>query len=375
MTKISILRIKPDLMNTLEMLGASGIRKCFDCGVCTVTCPFSEEYGGEPFPRKVIKYVKLGVEDKLVASLEPWLCYHCGDCSDSCPKGADPSEILAAARRYLIIKYDFTGRVSRFLHLTKYGWLIGVLVVATITLLIGLIFRGPIITDRTMLETFAPVVVVDTAGLIVFALLALFLLLNIYRMYRFTVGSLKGIPLSMALRELVEIPKHFFTQVKLSKCSFRKYHFIHLMIFYGYALSFLLFVVLLRFTLTNEPFLFKHPLSILGIISTILLLIGLFYIIKGRFEKKYHVWKYSHTSDWIYTWLLALTVASGVLTGIFRTLDYPLLTYVMFALHIIFAACFLVLMVPFGKWSHLAYRPFAIYFARLKMLKERGFVR
>ncbi|MEM1869058.1 MAG: 4Fe-4S dicluster domain-containing protein [Acidilobaceae archaeon] len=366
------LRVNPNLMTIFEMLGASSIRKCFDCGTCTVSCPFSEEYGGEPFPRRIIKYVKLGVEDKLVASLEPWLCYHCGDCSDSCPKGADPSEILAAARRYLIIKYDFTGRVSRFLHLTNYGWLIGILVVATITLLIGLIFRGPIITDRTMLETFAPVIVVETAGLIVFAVLALFVLLNVYRMYKFTVESLKGIPLSIAVKELVEIPKHFLTQVKLSRCSFRSYYFIHLMIFYGYALAFILFVPLLRFTLTNEPFLFKHPLSILGIISTILLLIGLFYIIRGRLEKKHHVWKYSLTSDWVYIWLLALVVVSGILTGIFRTLDYPLPTYIMFALHIILAACFLVLMVPFGKWSHIAYRPFAIYFTRLKMIKGSG---
>ncbi|MEM4558451.1 MAG: 4Fe-4S dicluster domain-containing protein, partial [Acidilobaceae archaeon] len=101
MVSMRSLRVNPNLMAIFEMLGASSIRKCFDCGACTVTCPFSEEYGGEPFPRRIIKYVKLGVEDKLVASLEPWLCYHCGDCSDSCPKGADPSEILAAARRYL----------------------------------------------------------------------------------------------------------------------------------------------------------------------------------------------------------------------------------------------------------------------------------
>jgi hypothetical protein len=29
----------------------------------------------------------------------------------------------------------------------------------------------------------------------------------------------------------------------------------------------------------------------------------------------------------------------------------------------------LVLEVPFGKWSHLAYRPFAIYF---EMIKEKA---
>jgi hypothetical protein len=30
---------------------------------------------------------------------------------------------------------------------------------------------------------------------------------------------------------------------------------------------------------------------------------------------------------------------------------------------------FLILEVPFAKWSHLAYRPFALYFARLKEIE------
>jgi hypothetical protein len=30
----------------------------------------------------------------------------------------------------------------------------------------------------------------------------------------------------------------------------------------------------------------------------------------------------------------------------------------------------LVLEVPFGKWAHLAYRPLAIYFARVQVLAE-----
>jgi hypothetical protein len=32
-------------------------------------------------------------------------------------------------------------------------------------------------------------------------------------------------------------------------------------------------------------------------------------------------------------------------------------------------APFLILEVPFAKWSHLAYRPFALYFARLKEIQ------
>lgn len=365
-------KVNPELANVLEELGASGIRKCYDCGTCTASCPFSEEFGGEPFPRRIIKYAKLGVEDRLTSSLEPWLCYYCGDCSNSCPKGAESAEIMMAVRRYLTTKYDFTG-LAKFIYFSRFGWLLATIAVAGIALLAGLIFMGPIVTERTMLETFAPLHVVEGAGIVLLIVLASVLLTNVYRMFRFTVGNLEGIPLSKALRELViELPKNFLTQIRFSKCTTKSYWYVHLMIFYGYALSFLLFVILLRYTLTNEPFLFVHPLSILGILSTIILLFGAFTVIKGRLEKKELRWKYSHHTDWMFVGLLTLVVITGILTGIFRTLNYPILTYSIFMLHLMLSAPFLALEVPFAKWSHLAYRTFAVYFMRLKMLKERG---
>ena len=362
-------RIKPDLMKTIEKLGAVGISKCFDCGTCTVSCPFSEELGLVPFPRKIIKYIKLGLEEKLVSSLEPWLCYYCGDCSDTCPKNAEPAETMMAARRYLVTRYDFTG-ISRLMYLSRYGWLLATMILAGIAFIIGWIFKGPIVTERVELETFAPVDVVDTAGIAVFVILASILIVNIYRMFRFSVGSLRGIPLTKAFVELIKIvPLHFFTQLRLAKCSFREYWYIHLMIFYGYGLSFILFVPLLRLTLTNKPFLLVDPLSIAGVLSTILLIIGATLAIKGRLEKKTHVWKYSHHTDWMFVTLLFLVTITGILTGIFRTLGYPLPTYIAFAAHIVLVTPFLALEVPFAKWSHLAYRPFSIYFYKLKTLR------
>jgi quinone-modifying oxidoreductase subunit QmoC len=62
--------------------------------------------------------------------------------------------------------------------------------------------------------------------------------------------------------------------------------------------------------------------------------------------------------------LLVMTVATGILTGIFRYIGSPLATYLVFSVHLMVVVPFLMLEVPFAKWSHLAYRPFAIYFAR-----------
>ena len=44
----------------------------------------------------------------------------------------------------------------------------------------------------------------------------------------------------------------------------------------------------------------------------------------------------------------------------------PGATYIMFVLHMAILVPMLVVEVPFSKWSHLAYRPFAAYFHRLK---------
>lgn len=361
-------RVEPELVRTIEKLGAKGISRCFDCGVCSVACPFSEELGVMPFPRKIIKYVKLGLGDRLKSCLEPWLCYYCGDCSNTCPKDADPGEIMAAIRRYLIIKYDFTG-ISRLMYLTKFGTLLIMVTVAALTFVVGWLLKGPIVLERTELATFAPVDTVFTAAIVVLTIFALILLINAYRMFRFTVGNLKGIPLSKAFIELVKtVPLHFFTQLKLAKCEYKRYWYYHLMTAYGDGIAIILFIPLLSLTLTNSPFLFVDPLSIFGIISTALLLAGTSMAIKGRIERKAHVWKHSHHTDWTFIILPFLATLTGILTGIFRTLDHPLPTYAFFTMHIILVTL-LLFEGPFSKWSHVIYRPLAAYFAKLQLIK------
>jgi len=370
--RAELITVNPKLYRDIVRLGGEGILKCYDCGSCTVSCPLAESAGVIPYPRKIIKYIKLGLEDRLLASLEPWLCYYCGDCSDTCPKGANPAAIMMATRRYLTTRYDFTG-ISKIIYFTRFGWIVAIAIVALITLAIGLLLRGPIVAERVELETFAPVEIVDTAGILLFISLATILLINIWRMYKFTVGSLEGISITTVLKEMVRtLAYHFFTQRTLLHCgskSGRRYWLMHIAIFLGYGISFLLFVPLLRLTLTNEPFLFYHPLGYAGLIATVLLLAGAIYAIIGRIFKIYRVWEHSHHTDWMFIILLLLVVVTGILTGIFRTLGLPLATYVTFAIHITLAAPFLILEVPFAKWSHLAYRPMALFFYKLNQLK------
>ncbi len=176
-------RVDTSLMHELKDYGAAGIEKCFNCGNCTAICPLAED--NYPFPRGTIRNIQLGLRDRMLQNLDPWLCYYCGECSETCPKQAEPGETLMAARRWLTAQYDWTG-LSKKLY-TSTAWSIGSLLVgAILVILLAIGLQGPMVVDQVELNTFADVHMMHTADLILAAVLGFFLLSNLYRMYRFT---------------------------------------------------------------------------------------------------------------------------------------------------------------------------------------------
>jgi len=115
------VKVDPNLMKELKEFGLEDASKCFHCGNCTATCPLSTRE--TPFPRKLVKYAQMGLKDKILKSSEPWLCYYCGDCSDRCPRGAEPGETMMVMRRFLTANYDWTGFARKFYtsEITKNG--------------------------------------------------------------------------------------------------------------------------------------------------------------------------------------------------------------------------------------------------------------
>ena len=106
-------RVNPKLIDDLQVFGAEDVSKCYHCGNCTATCPFSKE--PYIFPRRSMRFLQMGLEKKLEGSLEPWLCYYCGECSDDCPREAEPGETMMSLRRWLTSRYDWTG-ISRLFY-------------------------------------------------------------------------------------------------------------------------------------------------------------------------------------------------------------------------------------------------------------------
>ncbi len=93
--------VNPDFEEKLKKYGVVSAHICFNCGTCAAICPLMEN----SFPRRFMRYVQLGAEDKILdSSMELFKCLHCGLCTSSCPRGADPGEVMLGLKRFVLDK-------------------------------------------------------------------------------------------------------------------------------------------------------------------------------------------------------------------------------------------------------------------------------
>ncbi|MFC1825033.1 4Fe-4S dicluster domain-containing protein [Thermodesulfobacteriota bacterium] len=372
------VKVDPNLMKDLKAFGLKDANKCFHCGNCTATCPLST--AENPFPRKLVKYAQMGLRDKILESPEPWLCYYCGDCSDQCPRGADPGETMMVMRRYLTAKYDWTGFARKFYTSETFE----IVAVAIVGILIGLalwIFHGSNPNmEHAHLNSVWPASAIEIADLFMAAILTFLLLSNTWRCVKFVMGDLlKKIPLEIYISQAKELVVHFITQRKFGECTDRMQWIVHLLIMTGYSTVFMLVAVFLAgglevVGLAWEPIAFQrdviypffHPMRLLGYYATFAILYGTTYAMIGRIRKSKAPYKNSHGTDWMFLILLQLTTLTGIFIHFTRLLDWPMPTYVLYVVHMMFAIPMLVLEVPFSKWAHLAFRPVVLYLTRVK---------
>ena len=377
--------VNPEFAPSLKAFGLEDAGACFNCGNCTAICSLSN--GSAPLPRKVIRYLQLGDKQKLLQRPEPWLCYYCGDCSETCPRKADPGELMMGLRRYLTAAYDWTG-ISRLFYTSKVFEVAAIALVAALVALGFYHFHGPMLTDRVALNVFAPNIVIERLDLILLGVLSFFLLSNAYRLFLAMMGDpgqypplslsarqafqnrlLRGIPLAIYLSEARTFVTHFFTQKRFNACgtaSQRTQWYVHLLIMTGYSTVFLLVVVGIRWFQRDAVLPLWHPIRLLGYYATFAILYGVSYAIIGRLRKSKPVYARSHASDWAFLILLWLTTFTGILIHFTRLLELPMATYAIYVIHLMIAVPMLVLEVPFAKWTHQLYRPLVLYLTRVR---------
>jgi ferredoxin len=367
-------RVNPELRNELIRFGIGDWNACYHCGTCTAICPLSEN--GFLFPRKKIRLMQMGLQNQLAASVEPWLCYYCGDCTETCPRDANPGELMMSLRRYLTSVYDWTGLSKKFYtsKVWEIAFILAFAAFVTVFFVVILPSLGYHFTKELTSEggvkinAFAPPALVEWLDWAMAITVAGLLVTNILRMYYNIVWkySKTKVSLWIHIREFWLLIFNFTAQPKFSKCNGKQYWGAHWLLMSGYTIMFILIVVYLPWFQTEKIHAWWHPQRSLGYYATFGLLFGLGFAFIGRLRRKSVKFRFSHVSDWLFIVMLTLTVVSGILVHIFRINGLATATYVCYIAHIAILVPMILIEVPFSKWSHLAYRPFAAYFQQLQ---------
>jgi ferredoxin len=367
-------RVDTSLLSELKEYGEINVEACFNCGNCTAICPLTSD--GHPFPRDGIRLVQLGLRNRLLANVDPWLCYYCGECSETCPKGAEPGEAMMTMRRWLTAQYDGTGHAARF-YTSERAVVFAIIRYALVPFVLLVIYHlltgfDNIVTDHVELNTFAPVIAVWAFVLLDFAMLGRRVLTGALSMFRHVMGASPtkaGIPLSIYASELKTAVTLALTQKKWRECGDeegKRQWLNHLLLVSGYVIMLILIVGLLGWFQTDAIYPAYHPQRWLGYYATIVLMYGAGMALYGRYKKREQLHKFSQPTDWLFPTFLMIGAVTGILVHIFRYAGWPWPTYILYTVHVMAMIAMLDTEVGVGKWTHLIYRPLAVYLLAVK---------
>ena len=383
-------RVDHNLYPELKRFGATDISSCYNCGVCTAICPLSVD--GSSFPRRISRYAQLGLRDKLLSTPELWSCYGCSECTDSCPTKADPASFMAAARRYAVASYDRT----HLGYLLATSRLFAVLFVsALVGLLAAFMYSVHKSVDGSTLAffDFVPSDVIHNMGIVVMAAMGVAALVGLFEMVRRVLRGPRAAGKGAAARKAVDAAWYAVGTESLAQTRFRKdcadtteksavdatparpwylqRWFIHFATMWGFLgllgatmLDYGLELLGVKATGTAVPI--WYPVRLLGTLAGAALIYGTSVMIARRLRRSDRSSTNSTTSDYMFLVLLWVAGVTGFVLELALYLPQaPAWAYPMFLAHVGVAMA-LVLLVPFGKFAHVMYRPLALFAIRLR---------
>jgi heterodisulfide reductase subunit C len=91
-----VMELKGDLLAKVEELSGEVVTLCEQCGICTTSCPMSDEM--DYTPAGVMRAVQIG-DRGVVESEAIWICASCFTCTVRCPRGIDLAKVMEALRQ------------------------------------------------------------------------------------------------------------------------------------------------------------------------------------------------------------------------------------------------------------------------------------
>lgn len=316
-----------------------------------------------------MRYLQMGLEQRLKGTLEPWLCYYCGECSEECPRGAEPGETMMSMRRWLTAQYDFTGIADLFYRSWK-AELLAILIVAFLTgfglLFYGFNWGGGNLSIYDGEQAFLPSSAIHIFDWVMASVLVMFLGINSLRMWYFVMKEQRvpKINLWIYIKKAYLLFIHFFTQKRYSECERKRPWILHLVLMLSY-LTMLILIMFFLHQVQAGPAI-DWRVHVFGYLAAIGLVITVILAIRGRIKKTDPYHKHSHESDWMFLIMLVIVACTGILQHVLHRAGLNAPANIMYVLHMMGVVPMLVLEVPFSKWSHLAYRTLGMYFSELE---------
>jgi quinone-modifying oxidoreductase subunit QmoC len=352
--------------------GATDLKYCYQCSTCTVVCPITP--AGSPFPRKEMVQAQFGMKDRLVAGLDSWLCIHCNDCSTHCPRGARPGDVMNVLRALSIEHFSVPGVIARAARSVP-GILLLLLIPAVIlgAVIAGLhaatgfgFLEGEIVFSRML-----PVPVVDAIFIPAAAFAALTLAIALTRFLRAVARehprTAQGTPLVSAM---LGAAGDILSQRKFRECGTNRPRArAHVMAMYGFLGLFVTTTLVAVFYYLNlfgldvavGPYGFFHPIKMLGNASGTLVFLGCLLVVVRRMTRPDA--GRATDFDWVFVWVLFLTVLTGFLAQMLRVSEFRAAAYSTYFVHLVFVF-FLLAYAGYTKMAHVFFRTAAMVYAR-----------
>ena len=378
-----------DFIAQVRTLGGETLKKCYQCATCSVACPIAPE--NSPFPRKEMIAASWGLKDKLICSGDIWLCHECGDCSELCPRGAAPGDVLSAIRSVAIMEYAKPKALAKAVNNPKMlPFLLGIpaiwfALLAFITMTAGetmtKIFEfipyfdwahvhegGHVIAQADFFSTwFVDLTFVPTATVVVIIfLLGLKNFLTDIHENAVLEGKTDKTTLNYKelFQALIRVIPVVLKHDKFNECEANKDRATpHMMVLYSFIGLFIVtaigFIALYVFQ-NHGPYSQLNPTKWLANISGVALVIGSGLMIKNRLDKKDD--QLTYYKDWFILGVVFTLGLTGMLTEMARLAHMEYFSYFLYYLHLI-AIFELFAFLPFSKMAHIVYRLTAMTYA------------
>ncbi len=335
--------IQPDtrFVSRLMASGGGDLKKCYQCATCSVACELSAD--DAPFPRKQMIEAQWGLKERLVSDPAIWLCHNCGKCTERCPRGARPGDVLGAVRREAIRHFAFPQWLGALVSNPK--------ALPLLLLLPALILAGLAVSPvQGPPYEFAMMFPASTLEPLFFAVSGLALLAFLVGVVRFA-RRLEpgGEGYLYALREVA-------THRRFAECDeprMRAAHLLTLWGFLGLAIVGTLTGIGTLAGALRTPLALASPLKVFANISAVAAFAGVTLLTVRRAGKPAGTY-----FDWFFLTTLAGVVFTGIASELLRLAGSRVM-YGLYFLHLVLVFS-LLLYAPYSKFAHLAYRTVAI---------------